>query len=479
MKEKKIKTYIPSISYNGKKMSFKDMPLGVASSKKHKCEFCDDKITFSQVKKVVPTAEEGFVEDLLVYINKYRTGYKLDTCLRKAHFIAQIGAETGFQKKNLKENHRHSSTSGILTKHSFDRKGLLDETILTSLENYLTTIFKLTDKDNKIISKTNSELKTIVKNEKISIDIRKLYARYDGVEKKIKSVKHKLKNKEGKEIEEIKYNIILKKHKAFRIPLFSKWYGPYFDGTRDRRGLGNGNELTRDGYKFCGKGLKQLTGKGNYISFSKFRKDKPFSGETAKDYIDFTLVTNSKTYEGNYNKLADEKNLIYAVQSALWFYQKGGVAKSGKYSVDWADEDNIEKISKILNGGDNGKKLRRDYSFKAREVFKVYEHYEKEYKNGNATQKSKVVRKFKELGSSKIVKSKGSYPTIKDPNKKKWQTINIDLKDLKMEKLFEKYKPKAIELPSPKGISLKIEGGNENELILNPIISGKKKRRRR
>ena len=33
--------------------------------------------------------------------------------------------------------------------------------------------------------------------------------------------------------------------------------------------MGNGNELTKEGYLFCGRGYIQLTGKENYTAFGK------------------------------------------------------------------------------------------------------------------------------------------------------------------------------------------------------------------
>ena len=104
---------------------------------------------------------------------------------------------------------------------------------------------------------------------------------------------------------------------------------------------------------YCGKGLKQLTGKTNYLNFKNFRNKKAFPSDNSGN-IDFTKVTDSKNYKGHFDKLADRNDLIYAVQSALWYYQKGNPYKN-KYTVDYADLDDIEWASRTLNGGHNGK----------------------------------------------------------------------------------------------------------------------------
>lgn len=433
MAEQTTKTYIPRISYKGKELLYQEVTLNVTTESIYKCEYCDDEIKYDQIKDVVPTAEKKFVEDLLFFINNYRNDYKLDTCLRKAHFIAQVGAEMGFMKKNLKEDHNYNYEN--LIKNYFAKSQQINSTIISSLKLYLIDIFKITNASNDIVNKTNSELETILTTETPTVDVRKLYGKYKGGDEVIKVVKKTEKNSQGIEVEVVDYTIILKNHNAFRKPLFSRFYASR---------VGNGIEASREGFMYCGKGLKQLTGKTNYLNFTDFRDKNPFpSDNTGK--IDFTKVLDSNNHEGNFDKLADESNLIYAVQSALWYYQRGNPYKT-KYTVDYADLDDIEWTSRTLNGGNNGKKLRRDYTFNARNIFKVYEHYKLAHENGNNSEKKKIEEQILSISISNKVSNTG--------------TAKIDLKDPEAEKLLKelrKVEALKIELMPIKTIELKID----------------------
>jgi len=61
--------------------------------------------------------------------------------------------------------------------------------------------------------------------------------------------------------------------------------------------MGNGDEASGDGYKYCGRGLIQLTGKSNYTAFADSLEIDP---EEASEYL--------ATFEG-------------AAQSACWFWE--------------------------------------------------------------------------------------------------------------------------------------------------------------
>ena len=87
--------------------------------------------------------------------------------------------------------------------------------------------------------------------------------------------------------------------------------------------MGNGPEESGDGYRYCGRGLIQLTGKDNYFWFSASLEISP---EEAAEYM--------QTFEG-------------AAQSACWFWETNNLNQ-------WADRGDILTLTKRINGGTIG-----------------------------------------------------------------------------------------------------------------------------
>ncbi|MFJ1492207.1 hypothetical protein [Capnocytophaga canis] len=354
------------------------------------CSYCDEEITLEQVEKIIGKMEEAQkknVVDVLVYINKYRKNFGLDTCLRKAHFIAQIARESAkFKTFEEKENYSSSISLGIFSSDLIE----IDDIIIESLKDHLSSIFKITDAENIELAKTNVELKEILLKERPFIIDGELYATYKGEEKLLKQVL--------KQNTKVDFNILLKKHSYFGIPLMSRAYASF---VGDKRGLGNGDELSRDGWKFKGRGLKQITGRYNYKQFSEFRNKQDFPDDISGK-IDFTEDDISGDIKkGNYIKISE--NPMYAVQSAIWFWFRGNKYNK-KYAFELADEDDIKGVSKAVNPYENKKGLqaREDFYNKAREkdAFDITRHFKDIYDKGNDTQKEeakKYFEKWKEI----------------------------------------------------------------------------------
>lgn len=87
--------------------------------------------------------------------------------------------------------------------------------------------------------------------------------------------------------------------------------------------MGNGSEESGDGFKFCGRGLIQLTGHDNYQAFAD-------SLQMNLDDVPAYL----QTFEG-------------AVQSACWFWENNNLNQ-------WADAGDILTLTKKINGGTLG-----------------------------------------------------------------------------------------------------------------------------
>lgn len=84
--------------------------------------------------------------------------------------------------------------------------------------------------------------------------------------------------------------------------------------------MGNGDEASGDGYRYCGRGLIQLTGKDNYTFFAG-SMDIPV--EEAAEYL--------ATFEG-------------AAQSACWFWETNNLNR-------YADSGDIKGLTRAINGG--------------------------------------------------------------------------------------------------------------------------------
>jgi putative chitinase len=84
--------------------------------------------------------------------------------------------------------------------------------------------------------------------------------------------------------------------------------------------MGNGDEASGDGYRYCGRGLIQLTGRDNYTFFAG---SLDISTEEASEYL--------ATFEG-------------AAQSACWFWEQNNLNR-------FADANDVKGLTRAINGG--------------------------------------------------------------------------------------------------------------------------------
>jgi putative chitinase len=104
--------------------------------------------------------------------------------------------------------------------------------------------------------------------------------------------------------------------------------------------MGNGDEASGDGYRYCGRGLIQLTGKDNYFWFAASIDLTP---EEASEYME--------TFEG-------------AAQSACWFWETNNLNT-------WADKGDIVTLTKRINGGTIGLADRQKHYEHALHIFEA------------------------------------------------------------------------------------------------------------
>jgi len=101
--------------------------------------------------------------------------------------------------------------------------------------------------------------------------------------------------------------------------------------------MDNGDEASGDGYKFCGRGLIQLTGRNNYTNFAR---DLGISLDETVAYLE--------TPEG-------------AVSSAGWFWDQNNLNQ-------WCDKDDFVTLTKRINGGTIGLEDRKHHYHLALEL---------------------------------------------------------------------------------------------------------------
>jgi putative chitinase len=114
--------------------------------------------------------------------------------------------------------------------------------------------------------------------------------------------------------------------------------GAAYEGRTDL-----GNTVKGDGVKFKGRGLIQLTGRANYVAYGN-------------------SIGRDLTVDGNWNLVATDPAL--AVDAAGWFWETKGLNAI-------ADSDDVEKVTKRVNGGQNGLADRKAYLARAK-WFLVY-----------------------------------------------------------------------------------------------------------
>ena len=104
--------------------------------------------------------------------------------------------------------------------------------------------------------------------------------------------------------------------------------------------MGNSDEASGDGWRYCGRGLIQLTGKDNYTFFAG---SLGISVEDASEYL--------ATFEG-------------AAQSACWYWEQNNLNR-------FADANDVRGLTRAINGGYIGLEDRQKHTEHALHVLGV------------------------------------------------------------------------------------------------------------
>jgi predicted chitinase len=222
-----------------------------------------DLITMEMLRAANPAGAESHHASILPYLNKYALAYKLEQPKAIAHFLSQVGHESGFQAaeeslyfsaRKMRETYgckRHNNVNGYHAQDESCAFGVLRSKLWTEESKYA----------------SNS------------------------------------------------------------VNLASYVYA-------DR--MGNGSEESKDGYKYRGRGMLQVTGKDEYRRFQTIHNQK--NPSEPQDFIN------------NPDLLAS--SMEFAVESAFvyWFTK----SRLGVKLRDLALTGTVTEVTLVVNGGDNG-----------------------------------------------------------------------------------------------------------------------------
>lgn len=139
--------------------------------------------------------------------------------------------------------------------------------------------------------------------------------------------------------------------------------------------MGNGDEDSGDGWKYCGRGVIQLTGRDNY---TKFAHDMGMSLEEVVEYLE--------TIEG-------------AIMSAAWYWNSRKINNA-------ADDNDIVKMTKLVNGGTIGLEDRKKHYAHILEVLGT------EYEEDDDSDTEEEESDDESININQVIKRGAKGPTV-------------------------------------------------------------------
>jgi putative chitinase len=139
--------------------------------------------------------------------------------------------------------------------------------------------------------------------------------------------------------------------------------------------MGNGDEDSGDGWKYCGRGVIQLTGKDNY---TRFASDMGMSLDEVVTYLE--------TIEG-------------AIMSAAWYWNSRKINGA-------ADANDIVKMTKLVNGGTIGLEDRKKHYAHILEVLGS------EYEESESSEEEEEESDSESININQVIKKGSKGPTV-------------------------------------------------------------------
>ncbi len=287
-------------------------------------------ITPEQLLEIFPKSKKTRREEVAKAINKYSDEFEIHNLDRMSHFLGQIGTETG-QLKALQENYNYSA------------KNIYDTFLRKVLVSHPTASGKYTFKYHDLIEGYDATLECEYTNP--STSSQKKYGHKRDVDNPIEVTRILL---NGKYVASWDYNAFKEEYSIKTSYTQSKTLFDYVYGCR----MDNGKKSTEDGSDYFGVGFIHLTGKNKYKALDD--KWKELYPNDSKDFMgdDISL-------------LKTDVDVAIKASMIIWTHVQNGTNSK-------ADEGNsfstIKKVTKDVNGGDNGLTMRKQFTEKAYEV---------------------------------------------------------------------------------------------------------------
>jgi predicted chitinase len=280
-------------------------------------------VTLKRLENIFPKNDQLSFEDAILFNTALKKA-GFNTCKKQIHFFSQVRCESANFTK-FKESAEYSLPRYLFVFHeNCNVKGLFSQSFWdkrTYKKYFFNKVYEedTLSKKNKYLAK---EIKTHSWTPKCLSAVKESK---DTIQCPI-SFSTPSKEQKGSYIL-VTYSELQKAEVQKR--LFSLTYANM---------IGNGDSSTHDGYNFFGKGALQLTGRANY---------KDVSLKANKIYgTSFDWVT-------NYKEIAEKRDAIIYSATAFFIYRVK--------DLNILDKSNVEQTTKLVNGGSNGLKERKEF----------------------------------------------------------------------------------------------------------------------